>query len=90
MTEQDAKGSACGRYFRTDGGKIIYRLQGEDKSSSQPLSYIAKIVLDDKAKVPAIIATPIGEQALLTVVISSGLRKEASCLPDNVYVEKRQ
>jgi hypothetical protein len=90
LTEQDPKGSACGSYFRADGGNIIYHVQGEGKSSSQPLAYIAKIVLDDKVGVPALLSKPIAEGALLTIVMSSAQRKDASCLPDNVYVEKRQ
>ena len=90
LTEQDPKGSACGSYFRVDGDKIIYHIQGEEKATSQPLGYIAKIVLDDKVSVPAILSKPFAGGDLLTVVLSSAQKKEASCLPANVYVEKKQ
>ena len=90
LTDQDPKGSACGHYFRLDGGNIVYHIQGQDKSISQPLGYIAKIVLDDKVEVPAVLSKPIADGALLTIVISSAERKAASCLPANVYVEKKQ
>ena len=90
LTDHDPKGSACGSYFRVDGDKIIYHIQGQDKSGSQPLGYIAKIVLDDKVEVPALLSKPIADGALLTIVMSSARKKDASCLPANVYVEKKQ
>jgi hypothetical protein len=90
LTDQDPKGSACGNYFRVEGNKIIYHIQGQDKSGSEPLSYIAKIVLDDKVEVPALLSKPIADGVLLTIVMSSAQKKDAPCLPADVYVEKKQ
>ena len=90
LTDQDPKGSACGAYFRLEGGKLIYHMQGEDKASSQPVDYIAKVVEDDKATVPTMISKPLADGALLTIVMSSVVRKAANCLPATIYVEKRQ
>jgi hypothetical protein len=90
LTDQDPKGAACGTYFRMDGGKLIYHVQGDDKPGSQPIDFIVKIVLDDKATVPSVTGKPLGNGALLTIVMSSAERKAASCLPASVYVEKRQ
>jgi hypothetical protein len=89
LTDQDPKGKACGNYFRLDSGKLIYHLQDPDKTDSQPVDYIVKIVLDDKATVPSIVSKSVGGGALLTITLSSAEKKAASCLPDNVYVEKR-
>lgn len=90
LTDQDPKGTACGGYFRVDSGRLIYHVQAGDKSDSQPLDYIVKIVLDDKVAVPSLIVKPIAGGALLTLTMSSAERKAASCLPVSVYVEKRQ
>lgn len=90
LTDQDPKGSACGNYFRVDCGKIVYHIKGQEKPGSQPLEYIAKIVLDESAEVPALLSKPIPDGALLTIVMSSAQRKEASCVPANVYVEKKR
>ena len=89
LTDQDPKGSACGAYFRLESGKIIYHLQGEEKASSQPIDYVAKIVEDDKAAVPSVISRPVADAALLTIVMSAAERKAATCLPATIYVDKR-
>lgn len=90
LTEQDPKGTACGAYFRLEGGKIIYHIQGEEKAGSEPVDSIAKIVEDDKVDVPSLITRPIAVGNLLTIVMSASGRKEAKCLPTTIYVEKRQ
>lgn len=90
LTDQDPKGAACGTYFRLDSGKLIYHLQGTDKTDSQPVDYVVKIVLDDKASVPSVVSKSIGGGALLTITMSPAERKAASCLPETIYVEKRQ
>ena len=89
LTEQDPKGSACGAYFRLEGGKIVYHIQGEDKSSTQPVEYIAKIVEDDRADAPSVISKAIADGSLLTIVMSTTERKAAKCLPATIFVEKR-
>ncbi len=90
LSDQDAKGSDCGKYFRLEGGKVIYHVKGEEKTSSEPVDYIAKIVEDDKADVPSVIEKPIAVGNLLTIVMSTTERKAAKCLPVTIYVEKRQ
>lgn len=69
---------------------MIYHVKGEEKTSSEPVDYIAKIVEDDKADVPSVIAKPIAAGSLLTIVMSTTERKAAKCLPGTIYVEKRQ
>lgn len=90
LTDQDPKGTACGNYFRLDSGKLIYHLQGADKTDSQPIDYIVKIVLDDKAAAPSVVSKSVGGGALLTITMSSAEKKAASCLPNTIYVEKRE
>jgi len=89
LTDQDPKGSACGPYFRLESGKIIYHLQGEEKASSQPIDFVAKIVENDKATTPSVISRPVADAALLTIVMSATERKAATCLPATIYVEKQ-
>jgi hypothetical protein len=62
LTDQDPKGMACGAYFRIDSGNLIYHLRTEEKSASQPLDYIVKIVLDDKALSHPSSASPFPEE----------------------------
>ena len=90
LTDLDPKGSACGAYFRLESGKIIYHIQSEEKASSQPVDYVAKIVEDDRVGVPSVISKPLADGALLTIVMSATERKAATCLPATIYVEKRQ
>lgn len=90
LTDQDAKGPACGAYFRVEGGKVIYHVKGEEKTSSQPLDNIAKIIEDDKAAAPSIAEKPLADGSLITITMSTADRKAAKCLPGTIYVEARQ
>lgn len=89
LTDKDPKGTACGDYFRVDGDKLIYRIQGEEKATAELISSISKIEIDDTVKVPSIRSKPYAAGVFLTVVVSTVQKEQATCLPANVYVEHK-